>query len=101
MRPRFGGDLVPPKMEGAGNAGCWPHPRALRAKECALCARKKPQGSRNNRHSPRNGFNGCSVLSPVYRYLMHTSLLRRFAKTDSLAAVGFMEGGLMSIEVGL
>jgi hypothetical protein len=23
--------------------------------------------SRNNRHSPRNGFNGCFVLSSVYR----------------------------------
>jgi len=32
--------------EGAGNTGCWPHPRALRAKKSALCARKKPQGSR-------------------------------------------------------
>ena len=43
-------------MKGAGNAGCWPHPRALRAKKGALCARKQRQGSRNNRHSLRNGF---------------------------------------------
>src|SRR5262249_38601998 len=33
-----------------------PHPRALRAKESALCARKHQQGSRDNRRSLRNGF---------------------------------------------
>ena len=44
------------KREGAGNTGCWPHPRALRAKKSALCARKQRQGSRNNRHSLRNGL---------------------------------------------
>jgi hypothetical protein len=27
--------------EGAGNTGCWPHPLVLRAKDCALCARKQ------------------------------------------------------------
>ena len=36
-------------------------------KSCTLCARKKPQGSRDTRHSLRNGFNGCFVLSPVFR----------------------------------
>ncbi|MFH0303473.1 hypothetical protein AAFX91_41500, partial [Bradyrhizobium sp. 31Argb] len=34
-------------------------------------------------------------------YLMHTSLLRRSAKTDSLAGGSLVENGLMSMEVGL
>jgi hypothetical protein len=32
---------------------------------------------------------------------MHTSLLRGSAKTDSLVGVGLVEGGLMSMDVGL
>jgi hypothetical protein len=32
---------------------------------------------------------------------MHTSLLQRLAKTDSLVGVGLAEGDLMSMEVGL
>ncbi|RZN10542.1 hypothetical protein, partial [Bradyrhizobium sp. Leo121] len=32
---------------------------------------------------------------------MHTSLLRRSAKTDSLAGGGLVESGRMSMEVGL
>jgi hypothetical protein len=44
------------KTEGAGNTGCWPHPRALRAKKVHFCARKQRQGSRDNRRSLRNGF---------------------------------------------
>ena len=49
-------DHHPRKSEGAGNTGCWPHPRALRAKESAFCARKQRQGSRDNRRSLRNGL---------------------------------------------
>jgi hypothetical protein len=41
------------------------------------------------------------VLSPVTGYRMHTSLLQRLAKTDSLVGVGLAEGDLMSMEVGL
>jgi hypothetical protein len=41
------------------------------------------------------------VLSPVIGYRMHTSLLHRLAKTDSLEGIDFAEGGLMSMEVGL
>ncbi len=48
--------VVPPGEEGAGNAGCWPHPQVLRAKKMHLCARKQQQGSRNNRHSLRDGL---------------------------------------------
>ena len=60
-RPRSRGTMRPsfvsqwPSREGAGNAGCRPHPLVLRAKERTLCARKRRQGSRNNRHSLRNG----------------------------------------------
>jgi hypothetical protein len=56
---------------------------------------------RNNRHSLRDGFNGCFVLSLEYRYRMHTSLLQRLAKADSLVGVGLAGDGVMSMEVGL
>jgi hypothetical protein len=32
---------------------------------------------------------------------MHTSLLRKWPETDSLVDVGLVEGGLMSMEIGL
>jgi hypothetical protein len=54
--PGFCASCLPSSREGAGNAGCWPHPRALRAKKLHFYARKKSQGSRNTRHSLRNGF---------------------------------------------
>jgi hypothetical protein len=41
------------------------------------------------------------VLSPVTGYRMHTSLLQPSATTDSLVGVGFAEGDLMSMEIGL
>ena len=44
------------KSEGAGNTGCWLHPRALRAKGSALCARKHQQGNRDSRRSLRDGL---------------------------------------------
>ena len=65
--PRLGRDYTLEKQEGAGSAGCWPHPRALRAKRMHFCARKKPQGSRNNRHSLRNGLTAYNALSPECR----------------------------------
>ena len=49
----------------------------------------------------RNGFNGFLRALPGDRYRMHTSLLQKLAETDSLVGVGFAEGGLMSLEVGL
>ena len=55
--------------EGAGNAGCRPHPRALRAKKCASCARKQRQGSRNNRHSLRDGLRLIRALLGVPGFL--------------------------------
>ena len=39
--------------------------------------------------------------SPVTGYRMHTSLLRKLPETDSLVGVGFAEGGVMSMEIGL
>ena len=41
------------------------------------------------------------VLAPVTGYRMHTSLLRKLPETDSLLGVGFTEGGVMSMELGL
>jgi hypothetical protein len=71
----------PQKEEGAGNAGCWPHPRALRAKESALYARKQRQGSQNNRHPLRNGFTaytrsprGTGLVSPRHWQIIFRQL---------------------------
>src|ERR1700748_2090160 len=46
----------PQRNEGEGDTGFWPHLWALRAEECAFCARKQHRFSRNNRHSLRNGL---------------------------------------------
>ena len=40
---------------------------ALRAEKMHFCARKQRQGSRNNRHSLRNGLTAYSALSPECR----------------------------------
>jgi hypothetical protein len=55
---------MPFQTEGTGNAGCWPHPWPA--------CNKKAGGShhrfsRDNRHSPRDGFNSCFAFSPVRR----------------------------------
>ena len=42
--PEFCIMRVPPDREGAGNAGCWPHPRALRAKRNALSRTQATSG---------------------------------------------------------
>ena len=41
------------------------------------------------------------VVSPESRYRMHTSLLRKLPETDSVVGVGFTEGSVMSVEIGL
>jgi len=52
------GDLVvPPKTEGAGNAGCSVAPAASRANEKSTRA-SHHRFAETLRHSPRNGFNG-------------------------------------------
>jgi hypothetical protein len=38
---------------------------------------------------------------PISGYRMHTSLLRKLPETDSLVGVGFTEGGVMLVEIGL
>jgi hypothetical protein len=56
----------PSKSEGAGNAGCWPHPQP-----CVQMKKARKQvttGSAETvRHSLRDGFSGCFVLSLVCR----------------------------------
>jgi hypothetical protein len=58
--------------------------------------------------TPRRWRHACGLLrrqrwqsSPVTGYLMHTSLLRRSARTDSLVRGSVVEGSLMSMEIGL
>jgi hypothetical protein len=57
----------PRKLRGRRECRMLAAPASLACKESALYARKQRQGSRNTRHSLRNGFNGCFVLSLVYR----------------------------------
>jgi hypothetical protein len=55
--PSDASSLALEKSEGAGSAGCWPHPRGLARKKVVHShARKQRQGSRNNRHSLRDGL---------------------------------------------
>jgi hypothetical protein len=62
------------KSEGAGNTGCRPHPRALRAKENALCARKQRQVQPEQPAFPAQWFYGLYVLSSVRRLLATVAL---------------------------
>ena len=91
---------LPPK-EGVGNAGCPLHPRP----RVHLVVVERTRVTTSTPESPgipaRNGFNGFLRALPGDRYRMHTSLLQRLAKTDSLVGVGLAEGDLMSMEVGL
>src|SRR4051794_40005243 len=58
---------VPRKKEGAGNAGCWLHPRALRAKRLHLYARKQRQVQPEQPAFPAQWFYGLYVISSVRR----------------------------------
>src|SRR6266545_8342520 len=64
LRPSFSMNLVPPKQEGAGNAGC----RLAPAVSCAMCTRKCAHEHTGTagaaRHSLRSGFTAYSALSP-------------------------------------
>ena len=68
--------------EGAGNAGCRPHPRFLRARKVHFCARKQQQGSQINRHSLRDGLRLIRGLLGVPGLLASVALRKRHAKLD-------------------
>jgi hypothetical protein len=53
--------LVPSKQEGAGKAGCWPHPWPASKQKSW---RQTPQVWPNNRPSLRDGVTAYSALSP-------------------------------------
>jgi hypothetical protein len=52
------------KSEGAGNAGCAPHPRS-RVQSCAKKAHEHTGSAEAIRHSLRNGFTAYFELSPA------------------------------------
>jgi len=54
----------PLNQEGAGNAGCWPHPRGLACKGKCTLRTQATSGSAEQLHSLRNGFNGLCSRSP-------------------------------------
>jgi hypothetical protein len=51
-------------------------------RRCASCARKQRQGSRNNRHSPREWFYGLYVFSSVRRAVWPPSPCASLARLD-------------------
>ena len=53
------------------------------------------------RHSLHDGSTAYDRALPGVRYRMHTSLLRKLPETDSVVGVGFTEGSVMSVEIGL
>jgi hypothetical protein len=64
--------VVPPKIEGAGNAGCALHPRSRvqnRPKNCTRAYR----AAEAIRHSLRNGFTAYIALTPEYRAFLPPS----------------------------
>src|ERR1043165_5788557 len=54
--PSSASSLTLEEQEGAGNTGCWPHPRALRAKNVCTLRTQATQVQPGKRHSLRNGF---------------------------------------------
>ena len=80
--------IVPLDQEGAGNTGCWPHPRALRAEKDAFCARKQRQGSRNDPAFPAQWFYGLYVVSSARRALWPPSLLAKRLARNLIPASG-------------
>jgi hypothetical protein len=73
--PSFASFMSPSLQEGAGNAGCWLHPRILRAKKSAHCARKQ------HRFSRTTGIPRATVLTAAPRSPRCTGLVshRRLA----------------------
>src|SRR5579871_2598197 len=53
------------KPEGAGNTGCWPHPRALRAKKVCILRTQATTGQPKQPAFPAQWFYGLYVFSSV------------------------------------
>jgi hypothetical protein len=81
MHPKFGTNLVPLMIEGAGKAGCPLHPQPV----CnVVSTRSSPQVHRNTRPSLRNGFNGFLRALPGDEFLFVTVVRRlRFCRARS------------------
>jgi hypothetical protein len=84
-RPSCAGIIRLLNSEGAGNAG-----RSMRPQPCVRNKKAHKHSHHGHtgitRHSPRNGFNGCFVLSPVTGLVCHRRLRNCFRKLD--ASVG-------------
>src|ERR1700759_273703 len=62
--PSFASSFAPRNNEGAGNTGCWPHPRALRAKEMHF-VHASNTGQPKQPAFPAQWFYGLYVVSSV------------------------------------
>ena len=83
MRPSFAGTNRP--EEGAGKAGCWPHPWPACNKKSR---RQSPQVQPIIRPSPRNGFNGFLRALPGDRAFLPPSFLRSLLLKNLTPASG-------------
>ena len=78
----------PRKFEGAGKAGCRPHPQPRMQMKKAY-ERSHYRFSQSVRLSPRNGFTAYFVISPVERACCHRRLRDTSRRLDaSIAAPG-------------
>ena len=66
--------VSPHKTEGAGNAGCLLHPQPRVRSLSEAHERSHHRFRRINRHSPRNGFNAYTALSPATNSSCHRHL---------------------------
>src|SRR5690242_1615794 len=78
--------LVPLDREGAGNAGCWPHPRALRAKNVCTLRTQETTGQPEQPALPAQWAYGLYVLSSVRRAFWPPSPRVRRARLDPSVA---------------
>jgi hypothetical protein len=62
------------KNEGAGNAGCAPHPRSRVQKATSKNAHEHTGSAEAIRHSPRNGFTAYTALSSASEFVLSPSL---------------------------
>jgi hypothetical protein len=82
--PELCRNLVPPRTEGAGNAGCALHPRSRTQRRVGVHARAY-RLSGGTRHPLRNGFTAYAALSPATNSSCH----RRRRILRLLNPVGF------------
>jgi hypothetical protein len=91
MRPRFAGNFLALRSEGAGNAGRPMRPIAACAGVVVERTRVSQVTPENARHSPRNGFNGFLRALPGDRAFLPPSSLRSLLLKNLMPASGHQD----------